>query len=65
MNISSTRDVLKWFESEEYFLSRMDDIVYRFSGKPFRGFETLRLNSAFPRRQFAADEILAHKNPHI
>ena len=55
----------KWFESEEYFLSRMDDIVFiGFQENLSQDFETVRLKLGLPQGvSLPTDEVLAHKNP--
>ena len=55
----------KWFESEEYLLSRMDDIVFIGFQENLSGdFESLKLILGLPQSvSLPTDDILAHKNP--
>jgi hypothetical protein len=55
----------KWFESEEYFLSRIHDIVFiGFQENLSRDFESLKSILGLPAAlSLPTDSILAHKNP--
>lgn len=55
----------KWFESEEYFLSRMDDIVFiGFQENLASDFESVKLKLGLPQSvSLPTDDVLAHKNP--
>jgi len=65
-SIEHVRDSFwKWFESEEYFLSRMDDIVFiGFQENLSQDFEMVKLKLGVPQSvSLPTDEVLAHKNP--
>jgi hypothetical protein len=55
----------KWFESEEYFLSRIDDVVFiGFQESLSKDFESLKTILGLPAAlSLPSDEILAHKSP--
>lgn len=54
-----------WFESDEYFLSRLPDILFiGFQESLDRDFATLKQLLAFPENaQLPTDDIQAHRNP--
>ena len=55
----------KWFESEEYFLSRIDDIFFiGFQENLSQDFETLKLKLGLPQCVcLPTDDVLAHRTP--
>jgi hypothetical protein len=65
-SIAHVRDSFwKWFECEEYFLSRMEDIFFiGFQETLSQDFEIVKLKLGLPQRlNLPSDEILAHKSP--
>lgn len=65
-SIAHVRDSFwKWFESEEYFLSRMEDIFFiGFQENLSQDFEIVKSKLGVPQTvNLPSDEILAHKNP--
>jgi Sulfotransferase family len=65
-SIEHVRDSFwKWFESEEYFLSRMEDIFFiGFQENLSQDFETVKLKLGLPQSvTLPSDDVLAHRNP--
>lgn len=65
-SIEHVRDSFwKWFESEEYFLSRMDDVVFiGFQENLSEDFEIVKSKLGLPQGvSLPTDEVVAHKNP--
>ena len=66
ISIGHVRDSYwKWFDSEDYFLSRLDDMFFiGFQENLLQDFENLKLKLGLPRSvDLPTDDILAHKNP--
>jgi hypothetical protein len=65
-SIEHVRDSFwKWFESEEYFLSRLEDIFFiGFQENLSQDFETVKLKLGLPQSlTLPDDDVLAHRNP--